>query len=231
MTKQAPQRRPAARLTLVSALLISLSVSGVLGGCVAAVGGAVVGGTMMAVDRRTTGAQVDDQTIEIRASNAIAASIGESGNVSATSYNRVVLLTGEVPTEADRAKVEAAVAKVENVRAVVNELAVMPKSTLGRQSTDTITTGKVKAAFIDTKDLQMASIKVVTERGVVYLMGRVTEAEASTAANVTRSVGGVQKVVKVFEIISPAELAQMPVPPSSTPAAGPPATAASTPTK
>ena len=215
-----------ARPRLGGLLLASLAISGVLGGCVAAVGGAVAGGAMMAVDRRTTGAQVDDQTIELRASNAITAAIGERGNVSATSYNRVVLLTGEVPTEADRAKVEAVVAKVENVRAVVNELAVMPNSTLGQQSTDTITTGKVKAAFIDTKDLQMASIKVVTERGVVYLMGRVTEAESTTAANVTRSVGGVQKVVKVFEIITPAELAAMPIPPTTPAPAAPAASAA-----
>jgi len=195
-------------------LLASLAVSGVLGGCIAVAGGAMVGGTMMAVDRRTTGAQVDDQTIDLRTSSAITAVIGDSGHVNASSYNRVVLLTGEVPTDADRAKVEAAVAKVENVRAVVNEIAVMPKSSLGGQTNDTIITGKVKAAFIDAKELQVASIKVVTERGVVFLMGRVTETESNIAAQVARSVGGVQKVVKVFEIITPAELAAMPVPPS-----------------
>ena len=142
----------------------------------------MVGGTMMAVDRRTTGTQLDDQTIDVRASSAITAAIGDRGHVNANSYNRVVLLTGEVPTEADRAKVEAAVAKVENVRAVVNELAVMPNTTLSQQSNDTLITGKVKAAFVDAKELQVASIKVVTERGVVYLMGRVTEAEANVAA-------------------------------------------------
>jgi osmotically-inducible protein OsmY len=201
-------------------LLASLAVSGVLGGCIAVAGGAMVGGTMMAVDRRTTGAQVDDQTIDLRVSTAIAATIGEAGHVNGSSYNRVVLLTGEVPTDADRAKVEAAVAKVENVRAVVNEIAVMPKSSLGGQTNDTIITGKVKAAFIDAKELQVASIKVVTERGVVFLMGRVTETESNVAAQVARSVGGVQKVVKVFEIITPAELAAMPVPP--TPAASAP---------
>jgi osmotically-inducible protein OsmY len=195
-------------------LLASLAVSGVLGGCIAVAGGAMVGGTMMAVDRRTTGAQVDDQTIDLRTSSAITAVIGDSGHVNASSYNRVVLLTGEVPTDADRAKVEAAVAKVENVRAVVNEIAVMPKSSLGGQTNDTIITGKVKAAFIDAKELQVASIKVITERGVVFLMGRVTEMESNIAAQVARSVGGVQKVVKVFEIITPAELAAMPVPPS-----------------
>ncbi len=201
-------------------LLASLAISGVLGGCVAVAGGAMIGGTMMAVDRRTTGAQVDDQTIDLRSSSAITAAIGDRGHVNASSYNRVVLLTGEVPTDADRAKVEAAVAKVENVRAVVNELAVMPNSSLGGQTNDTIITGKVKAAFLDAKELQVASIKVITERGVVFLMGRVTENESNIAAQVARSVGGVQKVVKVFEIITPAELAAMPVPP--TPAASAP---------
>ena len=213
-----------ARPRLGGLLLASLAISGVLGGCVAVAGGAIVGGSMMAVDRRTTGTQVDDQTIEMRSSNAVTATIGERGNVSATSYNRVVLLTGQVPTEADRAKVEQAVAKVENVRAVVNELTVGPNSTLSQQTSDSITTGKVKAAFVDAKDLQMASVKVVTERGVVYLMGRLTEAESASAANVARSVSGVTKVVKVVEIITPAELAAMPMPPStSAPAASAPA--------
>jgi osmotically-inducible protein OsmY len=200
------------------ALLASLALSGMLGGCVALVGGAMVGGTMLVVDRRSTGAQVDDQTIEVRAASAIYAAVGERAHVNATSYNRVVLLTGEVPAEADRAKVEAAVAKVENVRAVVNELAVMPNSSFSQQSNDAFITGKVKAAFVDAKDLQVGSMKVVTERGVVYLMGRVTEAEATAAGNAARSVAGVQKVVKVFEIITPAELAAMPLPPA-TPAA------------
>jgi osmotically-inducible protein OsmY len=215
---------PTLRSGLGRALLASLAISGVLGGCVAVVGGAMVGGTMMAVDRRSAGAQVDDQTIDLRAASAISAAVVDRAHVNASSYNRVVLLTGEVPTEADRAKVEAAVAKVENVRAVVNELAVMPNSSFSQQSNDTLITGKVKAAFVDAKELQVASMKVVTERGIVYLMGRVTEAEANVAGTVARSVSGVQKVVKVFEIITPAELAAMPVPPSTTPAA-PPASA------
>jgi osmotically-inducible protein OsmY len=199
----------------VRMLLASLAVSGVLGGCIAVAGGAMVGGTMMAVDRRSTGTQLDDQTIDVRAATVITATLGDRGHVNVSSYNRVVLLTGEAPTEADRAKVEAAVAKVENVRAVVNEVAVMPNSTLTQQSNDTLITGKVKAAFIDAKELQVASMKVITERGVVYLMGRVTETEANIAAQRARSVSGVQKVVKVFEIITPAELAAMPVPPSN----------------
>jgi osmotically-inducible protein OsmY len=104
------------------------------------------------------------------------------------------------------------------VRAVVNEVAVMPNASFTQQSNDTLITGKVKAAFVDAKELQVASIKVVTERGVVFLMGRVTETEANAAANVTRSVSDVRKVVKVFEIITPAELAELRVPPN-TPAA------------
>lgn len=201
------------------ALLASLAISGVLGGCVALAGGAMVGGTLMAVDRRTTGAQIDDQTIELRASSAITAAVGDRAHVNATSYNRVVLLTGEVPTEADRAKVEAAVARVENVRAVINEMAVMPNSSIGQRTNDSITTGKVKAALFDAKGIQAAAIKVVTERGNVFLMGRVTDAESTIAGNTARSVAGVGKVIKVFEIITPAELAQMPAAP--TPAAAP----------
>ena len=214
MNEQALRRKGAARVPLAG--LAALVLAGALGGCIAVAGGAMVGGTMMAVDRRSTGAQVDDQTIDLRAASAITATLGDRAHVNASSYNRVVLLTGEAPSEADRAKVEAAVAKVENVRAVVNEVAVMPNTTFAQQSNDTLITGKVKAAFVDAKELQVASIKVVTERGIVYLMGRVTENEANVAAQVARSVGGVQKVVKVFEIITAAELAAMPIPPAGT---------------
>jgi osmotically-inducible protein OsmY len=235
MTHKSLRRGAMSSLSPGRVLLAGLVISGVLGGCAAMVAGAMVQGSAMAVDRRSTGAQVDDQTIDLRAVSAVDAAVGERGHVTATSYNRMVLLTGEVPTEADRAKVEAAVAKVENVRAVLNELAVMPSSSMSDRSNDTIITGKVKAAIFDAKDLQVASIKVVTERGVVYLLGRVTEAEATSAANVARGIGGVKKVVKVFEIITPAELAAMPFPPggsASAPAAAQgSASAASAPTK
>ena len=210
---------PPARAGRLLLICLAVAASGLLGGCVALAGGAVVGGATMVVDRRTTGTQIDDQTIEVRAASAVTAALGDRGNVSATSYNRVVLLTGEVPTEADRAKVEAAVAKVENVRAVVNELAVMPSSSMSQRTNDSITTGKVKAALFDAKGIQAAAIKVVTDRGNVYLMGRVTDAESTIAGNTTRAVAGVGKVIKVFEIITPAELAQMPAAPA--PAAAP----------
>jgi len=218
-------KNPFPRGRLGMALLAALAISGALGGCATMVVGAAAQGAMLAVDRRSTGAQVDDQTIELRAVTAVSSLLGDKGNVSVTSYNRVALITGEVPTEADRGAVEAAVAKIENVRAVVNELAVMPNASFTQQSNDSLITGKVKAAFFDAKDLQFASMKVVTERGVVYLMGRVTEAEATQAGNAARAVGGVQKVVKVFEIITPAELAAMPFPPGGAAAPKPAASA------
>jgi osmotically-inducible protein OsmY len=201
-------QRPGAAARLLLAAL-ALATGGLLAGCVAVAGGAIAGSAVMASDRRSVGTQVDDQSIELRAVNTIASTLGDRGNVSATSYNRVVLLTGQVPTEADRSKVEAAVAQSPNVRAVVNEVAVMPNSSIGQKTNDSIATGKVKAAFIDAKDVPASAIKVVTERGVVYLMGRVTEAESNAAANTARGVSGVTKVVKVFEIITPAELAAL----------------------
>jgi len=226
-------RSPGQMLTLaLCALLGALGVAGALSGCAAMIIPAAVQGTASAVDRRSTGAQLDDQTIDLRSAIAVSETIGDRGHVSASSYSRVVLLTGEVPTEADRSKVEATVAKIENVRAVVNELAVMPNTTLSQRTDDTVITGKVKAAILGTKDLQVASISVITERGVVFLRGRVTEGEATLAANVTRSVGGVQKVVKVFEIITAAELAAMPLPPMNqapAPAAAPAPTPAPAP--
>ncbi len=196
-------------------LLGAACVGAALSGCIAVAGGAMVGGSMMAVDRRSTGVQVDDQAIELKAISAVGSATGDRGHISITSYNRVVLLTGEVPTEADRTAAEAAAGRVAGVTGVVNDLAVMPSASLSAISNDTIITGKVKAAFLDTSQLQVASIKVVTERGTVYLLGRVTEAEAARAAEVTRGVGGVRKVVKVFDIITPAELAAMPAPPQS----------------
>ena len=196
---------PAPRRALLAAALAAL---GLAAGCAPMlVGGAVAGSAMVATDRRSAGTQVDDSTNEVKALAAIDATLGQRGRVTATSYNRLVLLTGEVPTEADRAAVEKAIAQIGTVRATVNDIAVMPVSSLATRSSDSVITGKVKAAIFDAKDLQVATIKVVTERGIVYLMGLVTEAEATRAAEVARVVGGVVKVVRVFQIITPAELA------------------------
>jgi len=172
------------------------------------VGGAMVGGAMVAIDRRTTGAQVEDTTIESKASSRIKELVGDRSHVNVTSYNRTVLLTGEAATEADRTAVEQAVQRIENVRSTVNELAVMLPSSVSTRSNDSFLTGKVKATYVDAKDLQANAFKVVTERGNVYLMGRVTEREATRATDLARTVSGVQKVVRVFEVVTEAELAE-----------------------
>jgi osmotically-inducible protein OsmY len=172
------------------------------------VGGAV-GSAMLLSDRRTSGTQIEDQAIEVKAGNRAREAIGERGHLNFTSYNRTLLMTGEVPAEEDRQAVERAAAGIENLRSVVNELAVLGNSSLSSRSNDTIITSKVKATFVDAKDLQANAVKVVTERGTVYLMGRVTEREAARATELARSVGGVEKVVRVFEILTETELANL----------------------
>jgi osmotically-inducible protein OsmY len=173
------------------------------------IGGAAVGGMMVFSDRRTSGTQLEDQSIELKAANRARDIVGDRGHVSATSYNRVVLLTGEVPSEADRAAVEKSIAQVENVKSTVNELAVMGPTSMTARSNDSVLSSKVKATFVDAKDLQSNAFKVVTERGTVYLMGRVTEREGERATELARSVAGVQRVVRVFEFLSEAELANL----------------------
>ena len=190
-----------------SALLALAAAS--LGGCAALVVGGAVGTAMVVSDRRSSGTQVEDQAIELKAVTRIREAVGERGHINITSYNRIVLLTGEVASDADRTAIEQAVAKIENVRSVVNELAAMGSSSLTARSNDTILTSKVKASHVDAKDLQANAIKVVTERGSVFLMGRVTEREATRATDLARGVSGVQKVVRVFEILSEAELAAL----------------------
>ena len=203
-------------------LVLALAALAVLPACAPlVVGGVAVGGTMMATDRRTAGNQVEDQAIELNAPAKITAAIGDKANVNVTSYNRVVLLTGEVPTDAARSAAEQAVVRMEGVRSVVNELAVMGNSSFTARSNDSFITGVVKAALLDAKDMQSNAIKVVTERGVVYLMGRVTEREATRAADITRGQSGVQKVVRVFEIVTEAELANLLPKPPPAPASAP----------
>jgi osmotically-inducible protein OsmY len=211
--------RPSLRVT---ALLAALAAATTLSACAPLLlGGAIVGGSMVAIDRRTSGTQIDDQTIELKGMNRINETIGGRGSVSVTSYNRIVLLTGTVPSEADKATVERVVAGIENLRSVVNELAIGTPASFGNRSSDTLLTSKVKASFVDAKDLQVNAFKVVTERGVVYLMGRVTEREANRAAEIARGVSGVRKVVKVFEIVTEAELADLQTKPAAPPAPPP----------
>ena len=209
--------RPAL-LPIALATLAALAASTLLSACAPLlIGGAMLGGSMVVTDRRSSGTQIDDQGIELKSINKVSEAIGNRGSVSITSYNRQVLITGEVPAEADKAAVEQAVARIDNVRLIVNELALTTGSTLGTRSNDTLLTSKVKASMVDAKDVQANAYKVVTERGVVYLMGRVTEREAARATDIARGVSGVRKVVRVFEIVSEAELANMQPAPAAKP--------------
>lgn len=189
--------------SIVKALVIS-SVVGSLGGCAAlVVGGVIAGTTMVATDRRTSGSQLNDEGIEIRANNRLKEKFGERGNFSVTSYNGRVLLTGEVGGNSDKLAAEQLVFQIENVKLVVNELAIAGStSTLQERGNDTYITSKVKASLIEAKDVSSTAFKVVTERGVVYLMGRVSQREADRGTDIARSVTGVVKVVRSFEIIS-----------------------------
>jgi osmotically-inducible protein OsmY len=186
-----------------------------LAGCVPLlVGGAVVGGTLVATDRRTSGAQLEDEGIELRSVNRLREAFLERVHINATSYNRQVLLTGEVPSEADKVRAQEIVSRVENVRSIVNELAVLGNTSLTSRSSDSLVTGRVKAAFVDAKDLYANAFKVVTERGTTYLMGRVTQREGARATEIARTTSGVQRVVRVLEIISEEELQRLlPQPP------------------
>jgi len=191
-------------------LLAAAALAGGLAGCATPVvlGGAAIGG-MMAIDRRTAGIQIEDESIELRSSNRIHGAYGDKVHVNTTSYNRQVLLTGEVPSAEARQAIEKIVAGVENVRTVVNELAVMPSTSLGQRSNDTFITGKVRASLVDAKDVSASSFKVVTERNAVYLMGLVTQREAGRATAIARGVSGVSKVVRVFEYVTDDDLARM----------------------
>ncbi len=183
--------------------------TGLLSACAPLIVGGAAVGALVAIDRRTSGAQLEDEGIELRAASRVRESLGDRAHVNVTSYNRQVLITGEVPNDAARQQVEQIVSRVENVRSVVNELAVLGNATLTQRSNDVLITGKVRASLVDAKDLFAGAFKVVTERGTTYLMGRVTQREADRATAITRTVGGVQKVVRIFEIISEDELRRL----------------------
>ncbi|MBV8619923.1 MAG: BON domain-containing protein [Curvibacter sp.] len=201
------------------AALASAALATQLTACFPVVAGGAVMTGLMATDRRTSGTQVEDEGIELRAVNRVHDALGDGVHVNITSYNRKVLLTGEASTAEARQKTEEIVSHVENVQGVYNEMVVGLSSTLSERSSDTLISGKVKASLVDAHDLISNAFKVVTERKVVYLMGRVTEREANRATEVARGVDGVKKVVRLFEIISEDTLKnELPTPPqTSTP--------------
>lgn len=190
----------AARAVLLAAACAALAPA--LTGClpVAAVGAGA--GALVFADRRPTETYIADEAIETRAANRISEKYGDKVHVNITSYNRNALMTGEVPSEAARSDIERIVSAVPNVRAITNELLVAGPSSFGARSNDSYITSKVKARFVDANKFAANQVKVVTEAGTVYLLGMVTQRESNDAVEIARTTGGVQKVVRVFEIIS-----------------------------
>ena len=189
-------RRPLAMSVLCGAMLASLS------GCVALVAGGAISGTLAATDRRTLGAQTEDRAIEVKGGIKLNNIVGDAGHVNINAFNRRALLTGEVRDDAMKAAAEREIRGIEGVLSVINELEVAGPASYTSRSNDALITTKVKASLVDMKDISANSYQVVTERGVVYLQGRVTQREGQIGADVARGVSGVAKVVKVFEYIT-----------------------------
>jgi osmotically-inducible protein OsmY len=194
--------------SLVAALAAAAAASA-LTGCVPVVATGIGAGTLMIVDRRSSGAYVEDEAIEWKTRNRVGERFGSMTNVNPTSYNRNLLLTGEVPDNATRGEVERIAAGVPNVRAVTNETVVAPVSTLSVRGNDTYITSKIKARFVEAGKFSASHVKVVTEGGTVFLMGLVTQAEADAATEIARTTGGVQKVVRIFEYIGSDQARQL----------------------
>jgi osmotically-inducible protein OsmY len=187
---------------LVTKIVLGAALAASLSGCVGlAVGGAVMT-AVSANDRRTIGMQTEDKSINVKAEIKMQQLTGEHGHVNVTSYNRKVLLTGEVRDEAMKQAAEREVREIPNVVSVINELEVAGPSSYTSRSSDALITTKVKASLVDKKTISATSVKVTTERGVVYLMGLVTPREGNIAADVAKGVAGVNRVVKIFEYIS-----------------------------
>jgi osmotically-inducible protein OsmY len=194
--------------SIFGTILLTASIAALaptLTGCVPVAAVGVGAGALVFADRRATDTYISDEAIETRTQNRINEKFGDKAHVNATSYNRVVLLTGEAPSDAARAEIEKITAAVPNVRAITNELLVAGPSSFGARSNDAYVTSKVKARFIDANKFAPNHVKVVTEAGTVYLLGLVTQHESDAAVAIARTTGGVQKVVRVFEIISESE--------------------------
>ena len=198
------------RLLAVGFTVAIIGVAGSLTACVPLVlGGAAAGTALIATDRRTAGTQLEDQGIELRALSNMRSTFGTRVRVDAVSFNRQVLLTGEVPNLQDKQAVEDMVKKIENVDSVVNELGVRNSPSLADRSGDLLITGRIRAAILDARDLQSNAFKVVTSNNTVYLLGRVTKRESDRVTAIARGVSGVQRVVRVFETISEEELLRL----------------------
>ena len=193
------------RLALMSLSLVASAT--LLSACAPLLmGGAAATTVIVATDRRSSGAQLDDQGIELRAASNIRDALGSRVRVSVTSFNRRALITGEAASERDKALVGEAVRQTPNVQAVYNEVGIANSPSLKERTEDSLLTGKVKAGLVAAKDIPANSIKVVTERGTVYLMGMLSQSEAERATSVARTTSGVQRVVRLIEILPDEEI-------------------------
>jgi osmotically-inducible protein OsmY len=191
-----------------------------LSGCAPLLLGGAFIGASMTTDRRTVGAQLEDQRIQVRAAMIIHDSPTlASGHIIITSYNRTVLIAGEVPNNAAKQLAYSSVAAIENVRNVINQLTIAPNASWNQMASDSVVTTQVKSALVGAKNIYSSSFVITTENGVVYVMGRVTKVEAKMALDVISSTSGVRKVVDALEIIPEAEFSRMvtaqPIPASS----------------
>ena len=199
------------RCAALAALMAAVASAGTaLTGCALALGGAALGGALVVTDRRSVGMQIEDDTIERHINRSLDDRFpGGSAYFDVTSYNRKVLLAGQVPSENDRADAVSIASRAENVKQVVDELTVGPVSSLGDRSDDTLLSGKVRKALLDAPGLPTGVVKVDTVAGSVYLFGRVSAAEAGSAARAASQVSGVKRVVKLFELLSESEVAEL----------------------
>jgi len=186
-------------------LLSAPALAGALSGCVEMAAVGVGAAVLSAEDRRTTGTQVEDEGIELRATNRIGERFGDKVHVNVTSYNRNVLVTGEAPNQQAKAEIEKIIRSLPNVRGVTNDIQVAGLASFTARSNDALITSKVKARFLDAGKFSPVHVKVITEASVVYLLGIVTEKEAAEAVEVARTTGGVRKVIKVFEYCQPSD--------------------------
>jgi osmotically-inducible protein OsmY len=195
--------------SLIVALLLGATVLPALQGCFPIIAAGVTSGVLAAVDRRSVGTQTEDETIEWKAAARVSEQFGDKVHINFTSYNRKVLLTGEAPSAEAKAEIERLTTGVPNVLSAYNEIAVGPISSYSDRSNDSFITTKVKSRSVDNGKYNPVHAKVVTEAGVVFLLGMLTQVEADAAIDVARTTSGVRKVVNVLEIITPAKAREL----------------------
>jgi osmotically-inducible protein OsmY len=195
--------------SLIVALLLGATVLPALQGCFPIIAAGVTSGVLAAVDRRSVGTQTEDETIEWKAAARVSEQFGDKVHINFTSYNRKVLLTGEAPSAEAKAEIERLTTGVPNVLSAYNEINVGPISSYSDRSNDSFITTKVKSRSVDNGKYNPVHAKVVTEAGVVFLLGMLTQVEADAAIDVARTTSGVRKVVNVLEIITPAKAREL----------------------